>query len=138
MTQENVEIVRRAFAAASEGSGVEELMPYLDPGIEWTTTGAFLEPATYRGHEGVRHYFGLMENEFEDLRNEAEELIAAGEQVVVCSRVSGRGRRSGARVELLLHSVGSVRDGKIVRVRNYPSKAEALEAAGLEERRGYA
>jgi hypothetical protein len=34
---------------------------------------------------------------------------------------------------MTLISVGSVRDGLINRVRNYPSMAEALEAAGVSE-----
>jgi ketosteroid isomerase-like protein len=132
MSQENVEIVRRAFAASLR-DGLEGLMPYLDPEIEWTTTGAFLEAATYRGHAGVRRYLGSMEEEFEDLSNQPEQLIDAGDQVFVRSRVSGRGKRSGAPVELVMHSVSWVRDSKIVRIRNYLTRAEALEAAGLSE-----
>jgi hypothetical protein len=34
---------------------------------------------------------------------------------------------------MTLVSVGSLRDGLIYRVRNYPDMAEALEAAGLRE-----
>jgi ketosteroid isomerase-like protein len=129
MSEENAEIVRRAY----ETDGIEPLMDYLGPEIEWTTTGAFLEAATYRGHDEVRRYLGSMEDEFDDLRNEPQELIDAGEEVVSCSRVSGRGKRSGAVVELTLWTVALVRDGRIVRLRNYTTKAEALEAAGLSE-----
>jgi ketosteroid isomerase-like protein len=131
MSQENVEIVRRAFAAY-EREGLQGLLACLHPEIEWTTTGMFLDADTYRGHDDVRRYLGLFD-EFEDLRNEPIELIDAGEQVVVCSRVSGRGTRSGAAVDLMLYSVGSIRDGKIGRLHNYRTKAEALEAAGLSE-----
>ena len=106
MSQENVEIVRRAFAGSQE-DGLEGLMLYLDPEIEWTTTGAFVEAATYRGHAGVRRYLGSMEEEFEDLSNRPEELIDAGDRVFVRSRISGRGKRSGAPAELLMHSVAS-------------------------------
>jgi ketosteroid isomerase-like protein len=129
MSQENVEIVRRAFAT----EGIDTLMPYLDPEIDWTTTGAFLEAATYRGHEEVRGYLGAMQAEFDDLHDATDEIIDAGELVVVTHRISGRGKQSGAPVELTLTSVCSVRDGKIVRIRNYGSKAQALEAAGLRE-----
>jgi ketosteroid isomerase-like protein len=132
MSQKNVEIVRRAYDAY-ERDGLDGLMRYLHPEIEWTTTGAFIEAATYRGHEGVRRYLGSMLHEFEDARNEPEELIDAGDQVVVSARISGRGKLSGAPVELTLTSVGSLRDGMIVRIRNYPNKAEALEAVGLRE-----
>jgi ketosteroid isomerase-like protein len=129
MSQENVEIVRRAFAT----EGIEELMKYLDPEIEWTTTGMFLDAATYRGHEEVRGYLGAMEAEFDDLRDASEAIIDAGEVVVVTHGISGRGKRSGAALEFTVTSVCSVRDGKILDIRSYRSQGEALEAAGLSE-----
>jgi ketosteroid isomerase-like protein len=132
MSGENVEVVRRAFDAF-EREGLDGLMCYLDPQVEWMTTGAFLEAATYRGHEGVRGYLGAMIDEFDDLRNTPEEFIDAGEQVVVMTRASGRGKLSGAPVELTMASVSLVRDGRIIRICNYRAKAEALKAAGLSE-----
>jgi hypothetical protein len=33
---------------------------YYDPGIEWTSTGDYIEQATYRGHDGLRRYLGTM------------------------------------------------------------------------------
>jgi ketosteroid isomerase-like protein len=94
MSQENVEIVRRAF----EAYGREDFygaLRYYDPEVEWETTGAFIEPATYRGHDGVRRYLGSMDEEFEDLTIEPEELIDAGGQVISTVRISGRGKGSG-------------------------------------------
>jgi ketosteroid isomerase-like protein len=132
MSQENVEIVRRAIEAYGR-EGLDGSLRYYDPEVEWTSTGAYIEPATYRGHEGVRRYLGTMEEEFDDLRIEPVELIDAGEQVISSVRISGRGKASGAPVALTLISVGSLRDGMVYRVRNYPDMAAALEAAGLSE-----
>jgi ketosteroid isomerase-like protein len=132
MSRENVEIVRRAIEAY-EHEGLDGSLRSYDPEIEWTSTDAYIERATYRGHEGVRRYLGTMEEEFDDLRIEPVELIDAGEQVISSVRISGRGKTSGAPVELTLISVDSLRDGLIYRVRNYPDMAAALEAAGLRE-----
>ena len=132
MSQENVEIVRRAFAAF-ERDGLAGMLPHFDCEIEWTTTDGHIEPATYRGYEGVLHYLGTMAREFDGIRLEAQELIDAGEQVVVTWRVHGREKLSGARVEMTLTSVSLLCDGKIVRVRNYSDKTQALEAVGLRE-----
>ena len=132
MSQEDVQVVRRSFDAYAR-DGLDGLLRYLDPEIEWTTTGAFVEAATYRGHEGVRQYLGSMLGEFEEVRSEPEELIDAGEQVVGTVRISGRGRRSGAAVDLTMTQVCLLRDGRIVRIRNYMNRSEALEAAGLSE-----
>jgi ketosteroid isomerase-like protein len=85
MSEENVEIVRRAFAS----EGVDGLLKYLDSGIEWTTTGAFVEAASYRGHDGMRRYLGTIEGEFDDARTVAEEIIDAGELVLVSYRSAG-------------------------------------------------
>ena len=139
MSQENVEIVRSAFAAF-ERDGPAGMLPHFDCEIEWTTTDGHIEPATYRGYEGVLHYLGTMAREFGGICLEAQELIDAGEQVVVTWRIHGReklsgGREklSGARVEMTLTSVSLLCDGKIVRVRNYSDKTQALEAVGLRE-----
>ena len=109
------------------------MLRYYHPEVEWTSTEDYIERATYRGHEGLRRYFGTMEEQFNDLRIDPVELIDAGEQVVGSVRFTGRGKASGAPVELTLISVGSLRDGLIFRIRNYPDMASALEAAGLSE-----
>jgi uncharacterized protein len=132
MSEESVEVVQRAIEAYGRG-GVEAVLRYYDPEVEWTSTGGYIERGTYRGHDGLRRYFGTMEEEFKDLRIEPVELIDAGEQVLGSVRFTGRGKASGAPVEMTLISVGSLRDGLIYRVRNYPDMAEAREAAGLSE-----
>jgi ketosteroid isomerase-like protein len=130
MSQENVEVVRRSLEAFERG-GLDMSLDYFDPEVEWTTTDAYLEAATYRGHQGVRHYFETLSGEFDAVRLEAEEMIDAGEQVVAPVRMSGRGKTSGASVHLRLTLVCSVCDGKIVRIRNHLEKADALKSVGL-------
>jgi ketosteroid isomerase-like protein len=132
MSQENVEIVRQALDAYSR-EGLDGYLRYFDPEIEWTSTGEWIEGGTYRGHEGVRRYLGSLEAEIEDLRSEPVDLIDTGDQVISSVRISGRGKASGAPVELTLISVGTFRNGLVYRIRNYPTMADALEAAGLQQ-----
>jgi ketosteroid isomerase-like protein len=106
---------------------------YLDPEIVWTTTGTFVEPNTYAGHEGVRRYLRALADDLEDVHVEPEELIDAGEHVIVPARLTGRGRLSGAPVELKFALLCSLRGGKIVRIHNYWERAGDLEAVGLAE-----
>jgi ketosteroid isomerase-like protein len=82
---------------------------------------------------GIRRYLGAMADELDDLHIESEEVVDAGDQVVATSRISGRGRSSGAPVELVMTTVGAHQDGMIIRMRNFADKAEALDAAGLVE-----
>jgi ketosteroid isomerase-like protein len=98
MSEEDVEIIRRAIEAYGR-EGLDGTLRYYDPSIEWTSTGDYIEAATYRGHDGLRRYFGTMEDEFEDLRFEPVELIDAGEQMISSVRFTGRGNSSGAPVE---------------------------------------
>src|SRR5215204_3769878 len=99
MSEENVEVVRRAIEAYGQ-EGLDGVLRYYDPEIEWTSTGGYIERGTYRGHDGLRRYLGTMEEEFEDLRIEPVELIDAGEQVVSSVRFTGQGKASGAPVEM--------------------------------------
>ena len=48
-------------------------------------------------------------------------------------RLRGRGKASGAVVDLRLATVFTIRNGLMVRAENFAEMDEALEAAGLEE-----
>ena len=130
MSQENLEIVRRAIAAYNLG---QEALVLFDPEIEWVTTGRFVESDTYQGHDEVRRYLQALRDDFEELRVEPHELVDAGDHVIVRVRFTGRGRLSSAPIDLDFTFVLSLRGGKIVRVRNYWEHTDALEAVGLRE-----
>jgi ketosteroid isomerase-like protein len=130
MSRENVEVVRRATDAFN-GGGIDAALDFFDEEIEWTTTGIFLEAGTYRGHDGVRRYMGALAAELDDLQSEPEELIDAGDAVVVPFHLLARGKQSGAPVDFAGVLVYWLRNGKIFRIRNYLERSEALEAAGL-------
>jgi ketosteroid isomerase-like protein len=48
-------------------------------------------------------------------------------------RYTGRGQSSGIEMDMTSASLYRMRDGKVVTMRDYSTRAEALEAAGLEE-----
>ena len=56
-----------------------------------------------------------------------------GEYVLVMVRYTGRGQSSGIEMDMTSASLYRMRDGKVVTMRDYSTRAEALEAAGLEE-----
>ncbi len=133
MSRENVELASKAFDALNQG-GVEALLVYLDPEIEWISTPGFLPDAEDRfGHEGVRRWFEMLGELFDDVRWEAEEFIDAGDRVMVAATTTARGKGSGIPAELTLFHVFTVRDGKAVREESYRDRNQALEAAGLRE-----
>ena len=92
------------------------------------------DSATYRGHDGVAKLFSEWSESFDDLRFDPEEFIDAGDDVVVAVlRLSGRIRGSGEEVTMPETHVWTMRDGKGVECREYPTKAEALKALGLAQ-----
>jgi ketosteroid isomerase-like protein len=127
MAQENVEILERALASANP----EALLAILDDQVEWDYVGAFPEAVTYHGPEEVRGFLHQWAGAFDDFGFEAEELIDAGDSVLVRLHQWGHGKETGALVENRTWQVFTLRDRKVVHCRGYASKAEALEAAGL-------
>jgi ketosteroid isomerase-like protein len=62
------------------------------------------------------------------------DFIDAGDRVVVPLSWGGRGRASGVEIAEPEETwVFTLRDGKVVHVKEYASKNAALEAAGLTE-----
>jgi ketosteroid isomerase-like protein len=137
MSQENVEVVRRVYEASARRDSATVLALY-DRDCELDNTrGAFGDVTgrgVYRGHEEIRRGFRELFEAWENYENECEELIDAGDQVISVSSARGRGRASGLEVEWK-HEAGvwTVREGRIVRVVWFPTREEALEAAGLAE-----
>ena len=66
--------------------------------------------------------------EYRDQTNDQVTVDAAN-----AIRQHGVGKHTGAEVELVGHGVFSLRNSKIIRAEFFESKAEALEAAGLQE-----
>jgi hypothetical protein len=69
MSQENVEIVRRAFEVVNLRDDVEEMLAYIDPEGELHSAvigGA--EGNVYSGHEGFRRWYAETDDAFEEIR----------------------------------------------------------------------
>ena len=137
MSEENVEIVQRVYAAAARRDP-EAVLALYDLEVEWdNSAGPFSDlfgRRVYRGHEGLRIFFHEYTETWENLEESLEELIDAGDHVVSVQSTQARGRASGVEVGWK-HNAGvwTVGDGKIIRVAWFGSRAEALEAAGLRE-----
>jgi ketosteroid isomerase-like protein len=131
MSQENVEVVRGVIEAYNAGDW-PRYFSRLDPGIEWWDREDDPGATVHRGHEGVRAFLAEL-GEAAELRVDAKEFVDAGDYVVVCLRLYGRGKGSGAGFEE--HEVHALRlrNGKVVETREYRTKAQALEAVGLSE-----
>ena len=132
MSEENVDVVRRANEAFASGD-VATALDLLDPAIEWHgTVGGMDEGRVAHGREEVVQGFLEYFENWERIELRADEYIDAGDGgVVVFHHEVAKGRQSGVVVETDTGSVSTVSGGKIVRVRAYMDRAEALRAAGV-------
>jgi ketosteroid isomerase-like protein len=87
----------------------------------------------YRGREGVAEAMRVWTGTWDDWRVELEEIVDAGDRVVLIARESGRGKGSGIEIDQRVYGVFTLRDGKIVRWKGFIDRDQALEAAGLRE-----
>jgi ketosteroid isomerase-like protein len=133
MSQENVEIVRRAFAAVNRGDR-ETAIGLLHPEVVIDATRRVFNPTTYVGMRGIRQWMADTDETWEQFGFEASEVIDVGDKVVVIGRLFGKGKASGVRVGQPMAGIWTVRDGRIVRGEiGYTDRRVVLKAVGLSE-----
>lgn len=129
MSEANVAIVRRQLDAYVRRDKGTALAAY-DPEVEFDVS-IRPEGRVYRGLEGLVEAVRTWSGTWDDYRVEVEEILDAGNHVVVADHQTGRGKGSGAPLDQRTFWVYTLRDGKIVRVVWFPSREQALKAAGL-------
>jgi ketosteroid isomerase-like protein len=136
MSEESVEIVRRAFDTLRESQPDEltddALRGVFDPEVEWVPVPqGLLAGSQYHGYEGIRRFAADFFAAWDDLRVEPQEFRESDGRVVVVLRMQGQMH------ELELDEVWSglftLRDGRVIRVQGFASPDGALEAAGPSE-----
>jgi ketosteroid isomerase-like protein len=122
-------------AAAANRRDFEVLFLAIDPDIDYRAAqGALDDRGPIRGKEALRAQVQDWFDTFDDFRQEPVELVDAGEdKIISVIRVTGRAKLSGVETDLTYAALYTFRDGKIAVGREYFTRAEALEAAGLSE-----
>src|SRR5438874_93871 len=77
MSEENVEVVRRAYGVFDTDVG--RLLRMLDPSITWVSPRHALEPGSRHGHQGVRDAFAATGMAWDQTTHTLEELIEAAD-----------------------------------------------------------
>ena len=134
MSQEKLEIARRALAAVS-GGDPEAGQPFFDPSIEWDMSGVpeWPEKSIYRGAE-VAEFLRLWADSWRDWHFDVTDIReAAGDRVFAAIHEWGIGTESKVGVDQHRYLVCTVRSGHITRVEMFSDREEALEAARLSK-----
>ncbi len=132
MSQENVELVRRTFAAFSAGD-FDDALVFFTPDAAWYTSDRWLEGSAYRGYDGLRRLAAGFTENFDGLDYDVEEVRAVDDRVVALVHMTGRIKDSGQPISQPLGLVVSdFRSGAFGEVRAFASWDEALQSVGLE------
>jgi|SRR5579859_3527464 len=128
VSSENVEIVRRVHAAWARGdfSPVDAF----DPQVEFETVRG-VGHGVYHGLDEMRRAWREILLSYGHFRTEVEEIIDAGEKVVVLTVPVMRIKGAAAEVTQRTAVVWTMRNGKAVRLALHSDRDEALEEAGL-------
>jgi uncharacterized protein len=130
MSLDNVEVVRRIYGAW-ENEGSPGAYGLLHPEIEWVNPPDAVEGGTRRGLDAFGAAADSVSDTFEDVGIEIDEMLDAGDRVVVLATLRGRGRGSGADLARRQGYIWTVRDGKATRFEWFTTPDAALRAAGL-------
>jgi ketosteroid isomerase-like protein len=137
VSQENVEIARQAHEAFShprlDGFDLDRFYRYADPDlvIDWSRSDG-VEAGIYGGEAETRRFWSTFFEVFDRVVVEPLEFIEHGDQVVVPHHLHASGR-DGLTVDARAVVVLTFSEGRIVELRLYQERAEALKAVGLEE-----
>ena len=131
MAQEHVEIVQRLIAALNERD-VDQYVALCTPDFEYVSPLAPLEGIN-RGETGVRALFSSLAEAATSFRIGVEQLRALeGDRVLALTRVTAVSHR-GVSWEQPSASLYDFAGAKVRRIEIFLDRAEALEAAGVQE-----
>jgi ketosteroid isomerase-like protein len=126
MSRENVEIVNLGVEAWNLGD-CDVWIDRYDPEIEW-----FALMEVFHGHAGARQAWDSFKGDVQ-LRIRFDDIRDLGESVLALGEIETTGQATGLNFTSEIALLFTFRGGKIVNVRDFPSHAEGLTAAGLSE-----
>ena len=121
--------LRGAYEAFNRGD-IDAAVQPLDAQIEWTEPVEFPGGGTYHGRAGVKRYLTQSRAAWAEGSSEPERFITAGNRIVVFVHARVRAKGSDQWQEVSLADVYTVRGGKVLEMRAFADRQEALRWAG--------
>jgi ketosteroid isomerase-like protein len=108
------------------------------PDLEYYPYREFVEAALaepcYHGPSGYKAYIDATQDVWgNEVRLEPTKLIDMGDRVVLLADMPMRAQASGIPLAQTYAGVSTLKDGRVIRQRDFLNHAEALEAVGLRE-----
>jgi ketosteroid isomerase-like protein len=124
-----------AISRAYRSGDFEAALELIDPEIEWVEAPELPGSGTHHGHAGVQDSLRRFVGAWTEYRVAHSDLTEVGDRLFLHTRITGKGRTSGAPAEQDQFEVWTFRDGKAIVMRAFYDEGEARKAAGLEPAR---
>jgi ketosteroid isomerase-like protein len=132
MSNDNVARIRTAYEAYARGDLVT-MLGFIDPDLEWTDLDPGMEDPEPQVCHGRHELEQALERRAElGLTSELEEVAGIGEHVMVVARTPGVEAYRVRPADDGNFTVLTVRDGRIVAIRDCRDRGEALAVAGIQ------
>ena len=133
MSKDNVEFLRQGYEALEHGDletfkalSRDRLGPEFEFHHVW-------DGRVFKGYEGTMEWLADARETWKDYKQEVDEIIDLGDDVVVVLAISAEGAGSGVPVAQEFAVLWTFDGETVVRARSFTSRAEALAAAGPYE-----
>jgi ketosteroid isomerase-like protein len=130
MSQENLEIVRRAIDAYN-ARDLNTYLATISESIRFQSRFRAVDPVVYHGHADLRRYFANLDEVWSRYEMQLERMVPAGTQVAALCHLYAVGRDSDVQLEEHPGVVFTLEAGTIVAMDSYPTHAETLAAIGV-------
>jgi uncharacterized protein len=131
MANHNAELVRTAYEAYAKGD-METMLGFVDPNLEWTYLDpGFEDPEPQVCHGRHELKVALARRADLGLIAQVEEILGRGDRVMVVTRTPGVDAHRVKQANDRNFTVLTVREGRIVALRDCRDRQEAIEVAGI-------
>jgi len=131
MTNENVDLIRTAYEAYARGD-VTAVLGIVDPDLEWTFLDpSFADPPPQVCHGRHELEMALRRQAEHGLKAHLEDVRGSGDRVMVEVRTPGIDAHRARKADDRNFAVLTLREGRIVALRDCRDRQEALALAGI-------
>ena len=130
MSEENVRVIRGLYEAFGRGD-VPTVLGDLDQSIEWREAENFIyaDRNPYIGPQAVLEgVFMRLGTEWDGFAVAPEDVLDAGDRVVVLGTYSGTYKATGRKVRAQMAHIWSLRDGKVMKFQQYTDTKQFAQA----------
>lgn len=131
MSQENINAVLSIYSAFAQRN-VQAVFDRFDPAIEWIAAdnSPAAKGSPYHGLDEVRDgVFGLICEDFPELTMRVDEVLDAGDKIVVLGIYDGVRRTTGKRFHAQFAHIWTIASGKAVKFQQYTDTLQLAQTA---------